>query len=325
MKNKFYFLLLFISLAIFSNNVLGQEYEEKSRADKLAAAKKVNSRGLALKNADTTWTWLSAEWFTVGGNTVDKYDWVESFDDSHDFSAQAQLFLYYQNRNRKFRWENMLETGIAYHQKGDAPGKYSSDKINFLTKVNYRVSKKSKFFYSALFALNSTFLDNVDAKGNVTKGWMEPGTIEFGPGINFKNKSGSVSIFGSPFTKKTIYVIGMGKEYNNLKKKEKIFYDETEYREFGFLINSVVLFDITPSIAYTGNYDLFSDYLHNPENVFINLHNTFRFALGKNLALTWGLNFIYDDHLYAGPQFKSELGLTFSPKIMTKTPTKPKK
>jgi len=116
----------------------------------------------------------------------------------------------------------------------------------------------------------------------------------------------------------------MGKEYNNLKKKEKIFYDETEYREFGFLINSVVLFDITPSIAYTGNYDLFSDYLHNPENVFINLHNTFRFALGKNLALTWGLNFIYDDHLYAGPQFKSELGLTFSPKIMTKTPTKPR-
>jgi hypothetical protein len=176
-----------------------------------------------------------------------------------------------------------------------------------------------------LFALNSTFLDNVDAKGNVTKGWMEPGTIEFGPGINFKNKSGSVSIFGSPITKKTIYVIGMGKEYNNLKKKEKIFYDETQYQELGFLINSTVLFDITPSIAYTGNYDLFSDYLHHPENVFINLHNTFRFALGKNLALTWGLNFIYDDHLYAGPQFKSELGLTFSPKIQTKTPTKPKK
>jgi len=153
---------------------------------------------------------------------------------------------------------------------------------------------------------------------------MEPGTIEFGPGINFKNTSGSLSIFGSPFTKKTIYVNGFGPQFEVLKKKEKIFFDETEYREFGFLVNATIIKDLTKTISYTGNYDLFSDYLHNPENIFINMRNLVRFKLGKDLALTWALNFIYDDHVYQGPQFKSELGLTFSPKIQTKTPTKPR-
>lgn len=335
MKNKLHFLLLFTILLISSQTIFGQveekkeekveEIEDASRSQKLADTKKATSKGISLKNTDTDWRWLAAQWYTLGGNSVNKYDWVESYEDSRAFNAQAQLFLVYQNKNLKFRWENQLETGISYSQKGEEPGKYSSDKIFYLTKANYRISKKSKFFYSALFALNSTFLDNVDAKGNITKGWMTPGTIEFGPGINYKNKPGSVSIFGSPFTKKTVYVIGSGNEYNTIKKKEKIFSNETEYRQFGFLVNSIILFDITKSISYQGNYDLFSDYLHDPENVFVNMHNTFRFALGKNLALSWGLNFIYDEHLYSGPQFKSELGLTFSPKIQTKVPTKRKK
>ena len=333
MKNNFYnfYLILFFTLTISAafgqdnQEYQYQEIEEKSRKDKMAAAQKVNSSGLALKNTDTTWTWLSAQWITLGGNAQDKFDWLEAEDDQHSFNAQVQLFLYYQNRNRKFRWENQFETGISYLQKGEIdPGTYAGDKLNFLTKVSYRISKKSKFSYSALFNMNTTFLERADAKGNVTKGFMEPGSIEFGPGINYRNNPGSLSIFGSPFTKKTIYVIGMGEEYNQLKQKEKIFYDETEYREFGFLVNATIIKDLSKSISYTGNWDFFSDYLHNPENIFINMRNLVRFKLGKDLALTWALNFIYDDHVWEGPQFKSEIGLTFSPKIQTKTPTKPR-
>jgi hypothetical protein len=133
-----------------------------------------------------------------------------------------------------------------------------------------------------------------------------------------------LTIFASPFTNKTIYVSGMGSEFNALKKKEKIPYDQTKYEELGFLVNSVVQVDISPTIAYTGNYDLFSDYKHHPENVFVNLHNTFRFTIGKFLALSWGLNFIYDDHLFPGPQFKSEIGLTFSPRISGRVSVKTK-
>ena len=146
MKNKFYFLLFITGLLFLSQNIFGQEYEEKSRTEKMAAAQKVNNAGLALKNADTTWTWLSAQWITLGGNAQDKFDWLEAEDDQHSFNAQAQIFLYYQNRNRKFRWENQFETGISYLQKGEVdPGTYAGDKLNFLTKVSYRISKKSKF------------------------------------------------------------------------------------------------------------------------------------------------------------------------------------
>ncbi|NQW76581.1 MAG: DUF3078 domain-containing protein, partial [Cytophagales bacterium] len=158
MKNKFYFLLFITGLLFLSQNIFGQEYEEKSRTEKMAAAQKVNNAGLALKNADTTWTWLSAQWITLGGNAQDKFDWIEAEDDQHSFNAQAQIFLYYQNRNRKFRWENQFETGISYLQKGEIdPGTYAGDKLNFLTKVSYRISKKSKFSYSALLNINTTF------------------------------------------------------------------------------------------------------------------------------------------------------------------------
>jgi hypothetical protein len=320
MKKNIYLILLFSCLFISSKNVLGQ-----SKSDKLGAAAKVNSRGMALKNSDTTWSWLSAEWFTVSANSIDKIDWIESNEQSHDYSAQAQLFLYYQNRNRRLRWENQAETGIAYKQSGDKPGVYSADKINALTKLSYRTSKKSKFSYSMLLAVNTTFLDVADSKGNVTKGFFEPGTLEFGPGINFLNKKATLSLFFSPATKKTIYVIGDGPKYDNLKKKEKIKNGENYYREFGTLINATFLTDISPKLAYTGNYDFYSDYLHNPENIFINLRNTFRYSLSQSIALTWSLNYIYDDHLYAGSQLKSELGVGFNPKILTKIPTKFKK
>jgi len=321
MKNTFYFLSIITLLLIFSEKGLTQT---KSKAEQLAAAKKISSKGNTSKNSDTTWKWLSQEWFTVGASSIANKDWVESSDNSTDFSFQAQWFLNYQNKTRKFRWDTQLETGIAYHQKNDDPGKFSSDKINLTTKFNYRSSKKSKLFYSVFVGLNTTYLDNLDTKGNVLKGFMKPGSFEFGPGINYINKSNTLTIFVSPFTKKTIYVSGMGSEFNALKKKEKIPYDQTEYQEAGFLVNSIVQVDLSPTIAYTGNYDLFSDYKHHPENVFVNLHNTFRFAIGKFLALSWGLNFIYDDHLFPGPQFKSEIGLTFSPRISGKVPMKKK-
>ena len=51
MKNKFYFLLFNTGLLFLSQNIFGQEYEEKSRTEKMAAAQKVNNAGLALKNA----------------------------------------------------------------------------------------------------------------------------------------------------------------------------------------------------------------------------------------------------------------------------------
>jgi hypothetical protein len=194
-----------------------------------------------------------------------------------------------------------------------------------LTKLSYQVSKKSKFSYAALLSVNTSYRDVVDAKGNVKSGWFTPGTMEYGLGINYLKtvKKDRFSIFVSPTTFKTIYVLGNEDVYRQLKLKEKIKGNADTYQEFGTLVNASILYNITPKIAYQANLDLYSDYLHKPENIFINSRNTFRFAFTSSFALSWALNIVYDDHLFAGPQVLSQLGFTLSPKTLKSWP-KPK-
>jgi len=334
MKNKFYFALLLSCFLVLSINASAQNEDEQeeqsgpanSRKNQTGNAAKTMGQKSALTTTDTSWTWLAAQWYTVSGNAINKSNWLESPNNSLAYNAQAQLFLYYQNKNRRVKWENQVETGLAYSQNNtDLPGVYTGDKVFGLTKLSYQVSKKSKFSYAALLSVNTSYRDVVDAKGNVKSGFFTPGTMEYGLGINYLKtvKKDRFSIFVSPTTFKTIYVLGNEDVYRQLKLKEKIKGNADTYQEFGTLVNASVLYNITPKIAYQANLDLYSDYLHKPENVFINSRNTFRFSFTSNFALSWALNIVYDDHLFAGPQVLSQLGFTLSPKTLKSWP-KPK-
>ena len=134
MKNKFYFALLLSCFLVLSINASAQDEQEEqsgpanSRKNQTGNAAKTMGQKSALTTTDTSWTWLAAQWYTVSGNAINKSNWLESPNNSLAYNALAQLFLYYQNKNRRVKWENQVETGLAYSQNNtDLPGVYTGD------------------------------------------------------------------------------------------------------------------------------------------------------------------------------------------------------
>jgi hypothetical protein len=95
--------------------------------------------------------------------------------------------------------------------------------------------------------------------------------------------------------------------------------------EFGAYSTISYTRKISENAAYTGRLDLFSNYLHNPQDVDINLTNLLAVKVTGILTMTLAFNLIYDNDVStvksdgsiggAAPQLQELLGIGLSLKL----------
>jgi len=118
----------------------------------------------------------------------------------------------------------------------------------------------------------------------------------------------------SPTTARWVYVMDptlSAKGLYGVKPGEK---SSTEIGAFATL-NFIK--EIAPNIIYKGKLDLFSNYLHKPQNVDFFMTNLLSIKISKLLNMSWAVDMIYDDdaRLFGpaksspGLQLKSQIGI----------------
>lgn len=217
---------------------------------------------------------------------------------------------------------------LAYGRVQVGPeNRKSEDKIDLSAKYGIHAFGK-KWFYSGLVAFKSQFDNGYDYPNDsaITSRFLAPGYLNYGIGLDYKPKD-YFSVFIAPLSGKTTIV-----NDTRLSSAGAFGVDsgKTYRHEFGGSLNLEFSKELGKNVKLTSSLKLFSNYLHNPENVDVNWETLLALKVNKYISATLSTELIYDDDTHIaydgdgdgvkesnGPmtQFKEVLGIGFSYKF----------
>ncbi len=218
-------------------------------------------------------------------------NWAAGGED-FSLSVNSLLNLYAFYKKEKHSWDNTFDFNLGYVKTSSLRGRKNDDRFDLLSKYGYALNPKLNLagifnFRSQIFR-GYTFEDDVKT---YSSNFLAPGYLLLGAGLDYKPTT-SLSIFLSPATARWIIVRDTALSNKGLYGVDS---SETSALEFGAFATINFLKDIGNSVTYKGRLDLFSNYLNNPQNIDVYMTNAINVKLSRVLALTWGLDLIYDD------------------------------
>lgn len=266
------------------------------------------------KEADTSSkAWKRGALFGVNLSQGSLSNWAAGGDDfSLSANSNINLFAFY--KKDKYSLDNTFDLNLGYVNTTSQGGRKNDDRFDFLTKYGYAVN--SKLNVSVLANLRSQLFKGFTYPNGVktySSTFLAPGYLLNSLGLDYKPVKG-LSIYLSPVTARWVIVRDTALSNRGLYG---VTPGKSSNFEFGAFATIAYQRIINKIITYKGRMDLFSNYKHNPWNVDLFFANAFNAKLGKSLAVSWSLDFIYDDDVRLfgnnqrspGLQVKSLIGI----------------
>lgn len=338
--------LLIVCAAFFAN---AQTELEQAKAN-LAAAKvklaeqQANVDAAAANVATLTPPvyWKKGGFGALNFNSLGLTNWAAGGVSSNSVTALGNIFRNY--KKDKVEWVNNLDLAYGLIQNEGNDIRKNEDKIDFLTKANYGITKKLS--YSALVNFRSQFapgfdfsVDSIaDEDREPISRFMAPAFLTTSVGFNY-NVTDYFSIYLSPATGKFTFVMDDDIAEQNIyipstEDSEGVqFYDDNYRAEFGALLNARFNKDLTKKINLTSTLNLFNNFTDvnnaNRENIDVNWETMLNMKLTDYIGVSLYTNVIHDndiaiplyddnnDLIGEGPrtQLKRLLGVGFSYKF----------
>lgn len=215
-------------------------------------------------------------------------------------------------------WENRAQLSYGFIQSFDNGYRKSDDKIILDSKWGYKTF--DKFYFSASLNFRSQFSPGFEYPNGVAKKvsrFLAPAYFTFGLGLDYKpSKKNILSVNFAPLTTSWVIVTDslLRKKYGNAP-------DETIRFELGAQLKAVLNKELFKDFVVNSTLSLFSDYLHNPQNILVNWDLGLNYKINKYLKSSIRTNLIYDDdvmiankngHECARIQFKEVFSISFA-------------
>lgn len=317
MKALYLFLLLVVSVGLHA-----QVTEKEGDLRKL--------------NGDSTDGWKKGGLLTLTFSQVSLSNWAAGGENSFSGNSIVNAFANY--KKEKISWDNTLDLGYGIMKQGEQDIRKTDDKIDFSSKFGRKLSTTS--FAAALLNFKSQFMPgyNYPDDSTVISNFLAPGYLLFAAGYDFK-KGDWLSLFLAPVTGKMTFVMdqtladagafGVEPAVLDATDSTVITHGKKTRSEFGGYFKGAFSKDIMKNVKLSTKIELFTNYLHNPQNIDIYWENTIGMKVNKFITVTIGTTLIYDDDIMIevkndagdvigkGPrtQFKEVFGLGFSYKF----------
>lgn len=265
--------------------------------------KQVVARKIDKPKLDSGEVWKTGITFNLNVGQGSQNNWAAG-GDAFSFSIGSSLGLLGMYKKDRYSWENTLDLNYGMVNTTSLGTRKNDDRIDLLSKLGYEMQPKLNL--TGLFNFHSQFSKGYNYINKDTKellsDFMSPGYFLVSVGLDYKPAEG-LSIFLSPVTARWTVV-------NNDSLSAKGAYGVDSFAHvktsFGAFATISYIKDITKTIKYEGRTDLFSNYEHNPQNVDVMFKNRFTGKFSKILAVSIGLDLIYDDDVRLfGPENKS--------------------
>ena len=195
----------------------------------------------------------------------------------------------------KTAWQNSIEFGYGTQKAMRLPFRKTDDKIDISS--NFGIKAKNNFYYTALLGLNSQFTDGYEylksGDSNKVSNFFAPAYLVYSLGINYI-PSKEFSIYTSILTGKTTFVFD-----DNLAAIAAFGVDTGKNirYEFGAYIKMNMVKKLTDDFTLNTKLVLFSNYLHNPQNIDVNLNILATYKITKYISVNFQAQAIYDDDI----------------------------
>lgn len=290
-----------------------------------------DSTGVILASEDTSY-WTTKSLFGLNGTQTSFVNWSAGGRNNVSVLGFINASAMYQCRD--FKWNNELIIALGGLKFIDEAGRKqglqkTDDRIDLTTTVGYEFKKK--WFYTLIGGFKTQSLDGFVFPNDSVRvsTFLAPAYVNLSLGIEHV-PSKHFNLFLSPFSGKITIVndqvlanagaFGVDKALldgngNVLTAGKRIRYEFGSYFRLNFQK------EIVKNIEMKSRLELFSNYLHNPQNIDINAETIFTFKVNKWFSASLQWNLLYDDDIAIrdskgnlGPrtQFKSVLGLGIS-------------
>lgn len=245
---------------------------------------------LKSQSADTMEGWKSGGLFSITFNQVSLTNWAAGGENSISIGGLVNLYANY--LKDKTSWDNMFDMGYGVLNQGkEGIWMKTDDKVELMSKYG---RKKSKYlYYSGLLSFKSQLTPGYKYPDDSTKisNWLAPGYVLGAIGMDYK-PSKILSVFIAPITSKITIV--NDKDLSNVGAFG-VDSGQVMRVEFGGYIRAFFKKDIKDNITLQTKLDLFSNYLHNPQNIDINWETLVMIKISKFITMNLTTTLLYDD------------------------------
>ncbi len=195
----------------------------------------------------------------------------------------------------KNAWDNTIDLAYGFLSTTSLGSRKSDDRIDILSKYGYEIGKN--WYLGGLVNVRSQFAPGYayPTKGGrvLTSDFLSPAYIIVSPGLNYKPND-NFSFFISPATLRWTIV-----KNDSLASVGAFGVDSGKHVKLEFGAYSTISYTkkISANAVYSGRLDLFSNYLHDPQDVDINLTNVLAVKVTGILTMTLSFNLIYDNDI----------------------------
>lgn len=305
--------------------------EDKAQRD--AAAAQMQARSAA----DTTGrAWTTGGGFQVNLTQVSLTNWAAG-----GFNSIGGIAQFNGSANKhvgKVAWDNslvlafggQLQSAQGYSYADGDPIK-TDDRIELNSKWGHELKKS--LYLAALAQFKTQFTEGFDGSGNRISNLLAPAYAIFGIGLDYRPND-NLSVFVSPATAK-LTIVNDEKLWGGSTDPElRVFgvkNGKTTEFEFGGYVKLQYKHDLAKNINFLTRFDMFSNYLRNPQNIDVNWETLWTFKVNDWFAATLGTMLIYDDDTTVprikevdgvkvpdpgpGVQFKETLGIGLTWKL----------
>lgn len=292
---------------------------------------------LRATGTDTLLGWKKGGLVSLNFSQAAFNNWAAGGQNSLSLNTLASVFMNYKAKN--YTWDNMLDVGYGLLQQGNAVFK-TDDKIDFSSKYGKIATKD--WYYAALLNFKTQMSPGYNYPDDSTKisDFMSPGYVLAAIGMDYKPNT-HFTAFIAPITVKNTIVtstvlsdIGaFGVDPAEFDGNGVLIHHgkmlRTEYGGYMRIVYKNTFFE-DKSVTLLTKLDLFSNYLHNPENIDVSWETILGFRVNKYIVATITVNVLYDDDIdvfvdknrdgiidFTGPrtQLKEVLGIGFAYKF----------
>lgn len=245
-------------------------------------------------NDTTVKTWKTGGLFNLNINQGSLSNWAAG-GDKFSFSLNAYLNLYAFYKKNKHSWDNSLDLAYGLVNTTSLGSRKASDRIDFLSKYGYAISKK--WNASALLNLRTQFTEGlaysktaagVDTSSRISN-FFAPAYMLLSLGFDYKPVN-DFSLFVSPITARFVFVTD-----DLLAAQYGLDPGKNVKSEFGAFLSANYMKKIGAKFTYKTRLDLFSNYLKTPQNIDVFWSNVLTAAITKHINFSFNLDMIYDD------------------------------
>jgi len=245
---------------------------------------------LTTQKVDTVLGWKKGGVVNINVSQTSLTNWAAGGQSS--IAVNGLLSLFAHNKQEKSLWENYLDLAYGTLRQGkDADWWKTDDKIDFTSK--YGLKATEKLYYAGLLNFKTQMADGFNYPNDSFKisDFLAPGYLLLALGLDYRPGE-NFAVFFAPITYKLTLV-----NDDFLSDVGAFGVDPGEHHrsEFGGYLRSFLKMDLMENIAFQTKLDLFSNYLHNPQNIDVSWECLLSMKVNKFFSATLSTHLLYDD------------------------------